>query len=148
MFIVFGIASHQNRLGPDDAKTPMCRAVDPNYLQMLLEWQKQPDWIEVVESLPKAGGQGAEVRVDLQTPFKPATFREFAVGKSETGLRRASEQTAGKSESGLRQLSEEVRVKLDLSEEPSNEEKSEEALRSEARGAVTRGTVNGLIAVL
>ena len=79
---VFDFASHQNRLGPDDAKTPMCRAVDPNYLQMLLEWPKQPDWIEVVESLPKAGGQGAEVRVDLQTPFKPANFHEFAVGKS------------------------------------------------------------------
>ena len=39
-------------------------------------------------------------------------------------------------------------MKLDLSEEPNNEEKSEKALRSEARGAVTRGTATELIPVL
>ena len=44
---VFDFAAHEDRLDPDDMSTPICKAVEPSYLQMLLDWPKKPEWIEV-----------------------------------------------------------------------------------------------------
>ena len=143
---VFDFADHDGRLGPDDAKTPMCKAVEPSFLRMLLDWPMKPEWVEVVESLPATGVQGADVQVGLQTPYKPASFSEFSAGTSDVGLRRASERAAGKSDSGLRQASEEVRVKLKLDVEPSDEAKEEKLGRVQA--PVTRGTASGRLVVV
>ena len=40
---VFDFAAHEDRLGPEDMSTPMCKAVEPSYLQMLLDWPKKPE---------------------------------------------------------------------------------------------------------
>ena len=90
---VFDYGSYCDLLEPGDAKVPMCRAIQPSFLQLLLGWDEPADWIEVIDPrLMDSGGRGAEVRVELQTPFKAASFREFT-GISESGSSRVEEQS-------------------------------------------------------
>ena len=146
---VFDYGSYCDLLEPGDAKVPMCRAIQPSFLQLLLGWDEPADWIEVIDPrLKDSGGRGAEVRVELQTPFKPASFREFTAGISESGSSRVEEQSVRRSGSGLRQSSDEVRVKLELGDEPEKEEKKEVSTQSEATHIETKGAASGRTPVL
>jgi hypothetical protein len=132
----------------------MCKAVEPSYLQMLLDWPKKPEWIEVVESLSAVGSAGATVQVGLQTPFKPVSFSEYSAETSQGELRRASERSARRLEDGLGKEREEVRVKLDLGvdvseAEAKGERKELKAVSEETRAAVVaHQAATGRVAVV